>query len=999
MLRHRNRWQSRDERARGQVLVLFAFLLVALLAASALAVDYGGWLLARRSYQNVADAAALAGANQLTSEITDPCVGPGHPSEAKSNCAKEAAWTFLKNELHLPAGFSPSIQSQLPVTATPVTTSGYRIWVASPPSEAGAAYYGQFSTPQTIYVRVERDLPTNLGRIVHPNDTTINAWATAGRVPKNFAILTLCRPDANARPPENCLANLTDIRVNGNNSSIVIEDGDLGNNTWSTTNANGNVVGSAIALAPNSNAYMGRVDLCWADAGKCNIVGWDNATQSRTGARSAFPLGPQIVDPAYTVPTMTSTAVPWQCVDAGYNPGPIALVPVSGPMTAVAAPPMVLAAAVLPGATQAPLLGSFAANGTITDASFGGIPLAGVTMELRTSPGNVLVTSTPTLANGTYSFTNVASGSYTIVALKTNYATQTHTFTKSNTSDEKWSTALLGNPGTLSGHVYDASNVGVDGATVQVTGGGTTTTAGGGFYQILLVPAGTRTVTASKSGYTATSLTVTMPAGGPATLDLKFGASGAVSGKITDSTTGLGIGSASVQIAGQASTTTAPDGTYTLSPVAASPPNYTVVATASGYTNGSRTVTVTAGATTQNMNIALTPTGGSISGTVSDQFTSLPIQGATVRIVGFGGTTTNAAGHYSFAGVPPARYDMTAEAVGYLDQTDSRVQINAGANPPHNFMLGPSTCDRNNNNSYTKANWLMCHSGASLDCQGTSDHPWSPSGGALDSAADITCRTFDRANRITPGTYNDITIPNDGCAWIDPAPSTLTTGQLPGVVHITGNLNIGSGAFIFGDGVTVVMDTTAKLTVGNSGGFVLNFASVESGGVCNLSTVAGKDETHKCFRTAGGVNAPRPYDATACGSGHQVADYTYGAWTTKTAAGGPGPWGTAVAGTPPPYNDCSLAAGSIGMLWYLRSSGSDTYSARFSPASQYGFLFMGVLYGPRDNIGLSGQGGQASAGQIVAWTITYSGSTTIYQRYTGLKQDGPAYLLEPTLGQ
>jgi Flp pilus assembly protein TadG len=61
------------ERQRGQILVLFAFVLIALLLVSALAVDYGGWLLARRGYQHAADEAASAGAYLITSQISDIC--------------------------------------------------------------------------------------------------------------------------------------------------------------------------------------------------------------------------------------------------------------------------------------------------------------------------------------------------------------------------------------------------------------------------------------------------------------------------------------------------------------------------------------------------------------------------------------------------------------------------------------------------------------------------------------------------------------------------------------------------------------------------------------------------------------------------------------------------------------------------------------------------------------------------------------------------------------
>jgi hypothetical protein len=60
---------TRHEGQRGQVLVLFAGGLVALLLVAALAFDIGSMLVNRRDEQNAADAAALAGARHI---LTDP---------------------------------------------------------------------------------------------------------------------------------------------------------------------------------------------------------------------------------------------------------------------------------------------------------------------------------------------------------------------------------------------------------------------------------------------------------------------------------------------------------------------------------------------------------------------------------------------------------------------------------------------------------------------------------------------------------------------------------------------------------------------------------------------------------------------------------------------------------------------------------------------------------------------------------------------------------------
>jgi uncharacterized membrane protein len=54
-----------DNRARGQILPLFALSLVAILAMAALLFDGANTLVNRRQLQNAGDAAALAGANVI----------------------------------------------------------------------------------------------------------------------------------------------------------------------------------------------------------------------------------------------------------------------------------------------------------------------------------------------------------------------------------------------------------------------------------------------------------------------------------------------------------------------------------------------------------------------------------------------------------------------------------------------------------------------------------------------------------------------------------------------------------------------------------------------------------------------------------------------------------------------------------------------------------------------------------------------------------------------
>ena len=75
-------------REHGQILVLFAGALVALCLAAALAFDVGSMLLEKRTEQNVADAAALAGARyvQASANFASTCAGMGSNPAVTAAC-------------------------------------------------------------------------------------------------------------------------------------------------------------------------------------------------------------------------------------------------------------------------------------------------------------------------------------------------------------------------------------------------------------------------------------------------------------------------------------------------------------------------------------------------------------------------------------------------------------------------------------------------------------------------------------------------------------------------------------------------------------------------------------------------------------------------------------------------------------------------------------------------------------------------------------------------
>lgn len=245
--------------------------------------------------------------------------------------------------------------------------------------------------------------------------------------------------------------------------------------------------------------------------------------------------------------------------------------------------------------------------------------------------------------------------------------------------------------GTVAGAVTDAtSGTPLSGATVAVSGGPSTTTDASGAYTLAGVAPGTVTVTASDgTAYGAQSAQVTVSAGTTTSQSFALAPSaGGIAGTVTDATSGTALASATVSIAGGASTTTDAAGRYAFGGLAAG--SYNLTASATGYAASSPvSVSVASGATT-TQSFGLSPLPGGIAGTVTDAGTGTAIAGATVALAGGASTTTDASGAYSFSGLAPGGYTVSASATGYVGQSAS-VTVAPAATATQGFGLSPAT--------------------------------------------------------------------------------------------------------------------------------------------------------------------------------------------------------------------------------------------------------------------------------------------------------------------
>ncbi len=150
---------------------------------------------------------------------------------------------------------------------------------------------------------------------------------------------------------------------------------------------------------------------------------------------------------------------------------------------------------------------------------------------------------------------------------------------------------------------------------------------------------------------------------------------GTVTGTVRNQGTGATLSGATADIDGL-STTTNGDGGFTLNEIPQGPQTLTVKA--SGFMSTTRSVTVVAGTSVSAGSIELTPipTTGSVTGTVTNQRTGIPVPGATVAVGGISKSTL-ADGTFTLDGVPQGAQTITISASGFT-LTTRAVTVVAG---------------------------------------------------------------------------------------------------------------------------------------------------------------------------------------------------------------------------------------------------------------------------------------------------------------------------------
>jgi subtilisin family serine protease len=304
----------------------------------------------------------------------------------------------------------------------------------------------------------------------------------------------------------------------------------------------------------------------------------------------------------------------------------------------------------------APAGSTFSISGTITQGSAG---LAGV----QVAAGGQSAT---TAADGSYTLSGLPAGSYTVTPSKSGAsftpASRSVTVGPDQTGEDFMATAGT-STFSISGAVSSAGG-GLAGVTVSAENQ-SATTAANGVYALTGLPPGTYTVVPSRAGYSFTPASRQVTLTNASVSGVSFGATPTPSGFTISGAVRQGsAGVAGVTItSGSASATTAADGTYRLTGLAAG--TYTLRPSLSGFTFTPASQTVTVGPDQAGIDFG--------AGT-SAALASLTVSPTSIR----GGTSVR--GTVSLTAPAPASLTVTVATSSLaLTSVPARVIVPAGA--------------------------------------------------------------------------------------------------------------------------------------------------------------------------------------------------------------------------------------------------------------------------------------------------------------------------------
>ncbi len=421
---------------------------------------------------------------------------------------------------------------------------------------------------------------------------------------------------------------------------------------------------------------------------------------------------------------------------------------------------------------------TYSISGTVS-----GNATSGVTINLS----GASTATTTTATGGTYSFTGLANGSYTVTPSLTgnsfNPTSTAVTVSGANVTGKNFTATAAAATYSISG------SAGIAGATITLSGANTgSVTAGtGGAYTISGLLAGSYTVTPSLSGYTfaPTSASVTITnANATATtfVPTAIPVPHSISGTVSPSLSGVTI---TVTGTANATATSGTGGAYTVTGLYNG--SYTLTPSKTGYTFNpvSLSSVAVSGADVSGQNFTGTANSAvqaAVSGAVSGSWK----QGVTLTVSGgaSGTQSSNASGNYSFTLASGQTYTLTPLLSGY---TFSPTSVNVTVPP------GSST-------AITGNNFVSSPAVASNSISGTLSYAGAKTGG-------ITVRVF-----------NSGCTSQANCQILGATHLASQSGSFSGLAYTIRGLQLGNNSYVVKAGMGT--SGTGYPNAWNSGGSV-----------------------------------------------------------------------------------------------------------------------------------------------------------------------------------
>lgn len=330
-------------------------------------------------------------------------------------------------------------------------------------------------------------------------------------------------------------------------------------------------------------------------------------------------------------------------------------------------------------------------SGMITNNS--GTPISGATVTIVSPVGEVLQTLTG--SDGTYSFSDLRLGNYTVTASRAGFQSAFEaSVTLDATTQEGTAniTDLVRNTSVLTGQVTDAaSGAGLLGVRVALSGeagSASAITNTDGTYRIENLAPGTYAVAPTLTGFSGASATAAVANLQTTTQDLTLAANnGQITGRVTDqSNNALGF-PVTVRATWQDLVFTVQsnaNGNFTIEEIA---PGRTYIVTTEifeeGFVNGSATVEYPQDAPTLTVNLAVTANTAQITGNAgTSQATVQAITNGTV----VASATSASDGAYRIRLLPAGSYEVRASRQGFSFNPATRsVSLSVGGSGTANF--------------------------------------------------------------------------------------------------------------------------------------------------------------------------------------------------------------------------------------------------------------------------------------------------------------------------